>query len=101
MKNHEAELRLFFNQSTLITCRSLNVNCHGMMPDKTSYEKYLAFRPTRRRDVASWRSGLSASDRVSNWTASTSTSTGDSHFNPKDKKQQRAASKAFAPQVAP
>ena len=43
MRDNESELLLYFNQNTMINCRSLNINCHGMMPYKTSYEKYLKF----------------------------------------------------------
>lgn len=43
MKKNEKTLLWYFNMNTRINCRTLNINCHGMMPEKTSYEKYLAF----------------------------------------------------------
>ena len=43
MKKNEKSILWYFNMNTRINCRTLNINCHGMMPEKTSYEKYLAF----------------------------------------------------------
>lgn len=95
MKNHEAELRLLFNQSTLVTCRSLNINCHGMMPDKTSHEKYLAFSEadseTRRRFMEKWSIG--ERPRLDLECEYEHVDRGDSHFNPKNKENKRASTR--------
>lgn len=40
IQKHKARVLLFFNQNTMINCRSLNINCHGLLPDKTAKEKH-------------------------------------------------------------
>lgn len=43
IRNNEKSILHFFNLNTQINCRTLNINCHGMYPDLTAYEKYLLF----------------------------------------------------------
>ena len=50
MKANEKALLWYFNMNTRINCRTLNINCHGMMPERTSYEKYLAFTDVDGKD---------------------------------------------------
>lgn len=40
LEKHKARVLLFFNQNTMVNCRSLNINCHGLLPDKTAKEKH-------------------------------------------------------------
>ena len=43
MRDNEKAILHLFNMNTRINCRSLNINCHGMHPDLTAYEKYMLF----------------------------------------------------------
>lgn len=52
MKKHKSKIIKLFNDNTRYVCRNMNINCHGMLPNMTTREKYEYFGDMNSKEKA-------------------------------------------------